>query len=78
MHAEQLVADVGTNIAGNSVSSNSNIKRGLAQAGGEQAPKVKTVWPQNYILGSRTNFKAYYQDLTTFELVIGYTAIVQN
>jgi hypothetical protein len=29
--AEQLVADVGTNIAGNSVSSNSNVKRGLGE-----------------------------------------------
>jgi hypothetical protein len=76
--AEQLVADVETNITGNCVSSNTNVKRGLVRAGGDLAPKVKTAWPQDYILGSGTNFKVYYQDLSIFEWVNSYIAIVQN
>jgi hypothetical protein len=39
--AEQLVADVGKNIAGKSVSF--NVERGLVRSGGDLAPKVQTV-----------------------------------
>jgi hypothetical protein len=49
--ADQLVAEVGANVAGNS-NSNSSIKRGLVRSGGDLAPMVKTAWPQDHILGS--------------------------
>jgi hypothetical protein len=51
--ADQLVAEVGASVAGNS-NSNSSIKRGLVRSGGDLTPMVKTAWPQDHILGSGT------------------------
>jgi hypothetical protein len=75
--ADQLVADLGTHTSGNSPSLN-NVKRGLVRSGGDLAPIVKTLWPQDHIVGSGSKLKVYYKDLSIFEWSNGYMAIIQN
>jgi hypothetical protein len=76
--AEQLVADLSSNITGTPKPLLNNVKRGLARSGGNFAPSVNTPWPQDYILGSGKQLKLYFQDLSIFEWVNGYIGIVQN
>jgi hypothetical protein len=51
VQAEQLAADVSSEVAGNSPMVYS-MKRGIVRCGGDLAPKVKVPWPQDYVLGS--------------------------
>jgi hypothetical protein len=48
--AEQLVADLSSNISGTPKPLLNNVKRGLARSGGDLAPSVITPWPQDYVL----------------------------
>jgi hypothetical protein len=41
------------------------------------APTVKTPWPQDFVLGSGKKIKLFYEDLSIFEWINGYIAIVQ-
>jgi hypothetical protein len=75
--AEQLAADVASNVEGNTPIVYS-LKRGIVRCGGDLAPKVKVPWPQDYVLGSGRKLKLYYEDLSIFEWVNGYIATIQN
>jgi hypothetical protein len=75
--AEQLAAEVSSDVAGNSPMVYS-MKRGIVRCGGDLAPKVKVPWPQDYVLGSGRKLKLYYEDLSIFEWVNGYIATIQN
>jgi hypothetical protein len=50
----------------------------LVRSGGDLAPSVKTLWPQDYVLWSGKQLKLYYHDLSIFEWVNSYICIVQN
>jgi hypothetical protein len=52
VQAEQLVADLSSNISGTPKPLLNNVKLGLARSGGDLAPSVNTTWPQDYVLGS--------------------------
>jgi hypothetical protein len=75
--AEQLAADVTSNVAGNSPMVYS-LKRGIVCCGGDLAPEVKAPWPQYYVLGSGRKLKLYYEYLSMFEWVNCYIATIQN
>jgi hypothetical protein len=74
--ADQLVSDVAGNVPGNAPFINT-VKRGLVRAGGDLAPSNKLLWPQDFILGTGKSIKLYYNDLSIYEWVSGYTAITE-
>jgi hypothetical protein len=73
--AEQLVSSIGESVTGNCFLNSS--KRGSVRCGGDLRPSVRVPWPQDYILGSGSRSKVYYEDLSIYEWVNGYIAIVQ-
>jgi hypothetical protein len=74
--AEHLVSDLSSSVAGSNILS-SSIKQGLVRAGENLPPSVKTPWPQDFVLGSGKKIKSFYEDLSIFEWMKGYMAIVQ-
>jgi hypothetical protein len=72
--AEQLVTNIGNPISG-TCAANLN-KRGLVRCGGDLRPSVSVPWPQDYVLGSGSRLKVYYEDLSIYEWINGYIAIV--
>jgi hypothetical protein len=73
--AEQLVANIGNPISGTCAVNLT--KRGLVRCGGDLRPSVGVPWPQDYVLGSGSKLKVYYEDLSIYEWINGYIAIVQ-
>jgi hypothetical protein len=72
--AERLVDNMACNYAGNQVELSSSLKPGLLRQGGEQAPKVKTWWPHDFVFG----FGKRYEDLDQVQWTLGYAAIVEQ
>jgi hypothetical protein len=62
------------NYTGNQVELSSSLKPGLLRQGGEQAPKVKTWWPHDFVFG----FGKRYEDLDQVQWTLGYAAIVEQ
>jgi hypothetical protein len=73
--AEQLVSSIIKSVTGNCYLNSS--KHGLVRCGGDLRPSVRVPWPQDYILGSGSRLKVYYEDLSIYEWVNGYIVIVQ-
>jgi hypothetical protein len=73
--AEQLVSNIDNPVAGNFLQNTS--KRGSVHCGGDLTPSVKVPWPQDYVMVSGSKLKVYYEDLSVYEWVNGYIAIVQ-
>jgi hypothetical protein len=72
--AERLVDNMSSNYTGNQVELSSLLKPGLLRQGGEQAPKVKTWWPHDFVFG----FGKKYEDLDQVQWTLGYAAIVEQ
>jgi hypothetical protein len=62
--AERLVDSMAGNLSGNSNFDLSGLlKPGLLRQGGELAPRVKTWWPHDFVMGFGTKSGLNYQDL---------------
>jgi hypothetical protein len=73
--AENLVSNLGNPVAGNF--SLTSTKRGSVRCRGDLKPSVQVPWPQDFVMGSGAKSKIYYEDLSVYEWVNGYIAIVQ-
>jgi hypothetical protein len=58
--------------------SNSKVlKRGWTRHGGDNAPRVPTPWPQDFVLGHGAMRALSYEDLSVYQWVQGYLSIAQ-
>jgi hypothetical protein len=55
---------------------NKSLKRGVARAGGEDAPLVPTPWPQDFVIGYGDKQRLFYSDLDLFQWVHGFITII--
>jgi hypothetical protein len=64
--------------AGNITEFCGSLKPGLLRQGGEQAPKVKTFWPHDFVMGYGKKTGLSYEDLDQTQWTLGYAAIVEQ
>jgi hypothetical protein len=77
--AERLVDNMAGTLSGNSnVELSGLLKPGLLRQGGEQAPRVKTWWPHDFVMGYGEKSGLNYKDLDQVQWTLGYAAIVEQ
>jgi hypothetical protein len=75
--AVRLVDNMAGSLAGNNFELSGSLKPGLLRQGGEQAPKVKILWPHDFVMGYGAKAGLSYQDLDQVQWTLGYAAIVE-
>jgi hypothetical protein len=66
-----------SNISNNNIS-NTSSKRGWARPGGDNAPKVCTPWPQDFVVGHGRLKRLLYDDLDVYQFIQGCIAMVEQ
>jgi hypothetical protein len=75
--AAALVNDLSVRTTGNNMNT-STTKRGWARPGGDNAPKVCTPWPQDFVVGHGRRNWLLYDDMDVFQFVQGCISIVEQ
>jgi hypothetical protein len=73
---ERMVDGISAQCAGNDYSV--SLKPGLLRPGGEQAPKVKTPWPHDYVFNFGKKSGINYYELDQTQWTLGYAAIIEQ
>jgi hypothetical protein len=62
----------------NPSSGNGSTKRGWARPGGDNAPKVCTPWPQDFVVGHGRRNRLLFDDLDVFQFVQGCISMIER
>jgi hypothetical protein len=62
----------------NSSNSNGSTKRGWARPGGDNAPKVCTPWPQDFVVGHGWRNRLLFDDLDVFQFIQGCISMIER
>jgi hypothetical protein len=77
--AERLVDKMSGCLSGdNNFELSGLLKPGLLRQGGEQTPKVKILWPHDFVMGYGSKAGLSYKDLDQVQWTLGYAAIVEQ
>jgi hypothetical protein len=75
--AAALVDDLNVKTTGNHTNTGAT-KRGWARPGGDNAPKVCTPWPQDFVVGHGRRNRLLYDDMDVFQFVQGCISIIEQ
>jgi hypothetical protein len=65
------------NIISNISNGNGSTKRGWARPGGDNAPKVCTPWPQDFVVGHGQRNRLLFDDLDVFQFFQGCISMIE-
>jgi hypothetical protein len=66
------------NINSNISNGNGSTKRGWARPGGDNAPKVCTPWPQDFVVGHGRHNRLLFDDLDVFQFIQGCISMIER